>query len=105
MNRKNSLLTVLILLTMMALGPANTLATGGGSAPGAPGATSTWTYAGKTGIGAAYEQYLNKTYSDSGPTGTISKVWFSLAQGIVTETAFGKIHEAQIKDLQFLVTG
>ena len=53
----------------------------------------------------SYERYLNRAYSDSGATGTISKVWFSIAQGIVTETAWGKIHEGQIKDLQFLVTG
>ena len=81
------------------------LAVGGGAAFGAPGAPSVWTYAGKTGIGTSYETYANKQYSDTGETGTISKVWFSLAEGIVTETAFGEIHKAQIKDLQFLITG
>lgn len=69
------------------------------------GVTSTWNYAGKTGIGTSYEQYVNEQYSDSAPTGTVSKVWFSITQGIITETAYGLIHEAQIKDLQFLVTG
>jgi glucoamylase len=62
-------------------------------------------YAGKKGIGTSYARYLNRTYSDGGATGTISKVWFSIAQGIVTETAWGEIHEGQIKDLRFLVTG
>lgn len=77
---------------------------------GAPGArqsqdNATWTYAGKTGIGTSYERYLNRQYQDNGPTGRIAKVWFSIAQGIITETAYGRIDEAQIKDLQFLVTG
>jgi hypothetical protein len=31
-------------------------------APGAPGAASTWSYAGKTGIGTSYEQYLDNQY-------------------------------------------
>ena len=81
-------------------------AVGGGQASGAPGLSSVWSYAGKQGIGTSYEQYDdNNTYSDGGSTNDISKVWFSLAQGIVTETAFGEIDRAQIKDLQFLVTG
>ncbi|HAO33477.1 MAG TPA: glucan 1,4-alpha-glucosidase, partial [Candidatus Competibacteraceae bacterium] len=81
-----------------------------GATGGAPGAqqsqeNATWAYAGKTGIGTSYERYLNRQYQDHGPTGRLSKVWFSIAQGIITETAYGRIDEAQIKDLQFLVTG
>ncbi|HET6521582.1 MAG TPA: glucan 1,4-alpha-glucosidase [Geminicoccaceae bacterium] len=76
-----------------------------GGAPGFPGAPSVWTYAGKTGVGTSYERYVGGRYEDGGPTGVVSKVWFSLADGIVTETAHGMIHEAQIKDLQLLVTG
>ena len=64
-----------------------------------------WTYAGKTGVGTSYERYLVGRYLDGGPTGVVSKVWFSIAQGVVSETAHGLIHEAQIKDLQFLITG
>ncbi|MGB0833995.1 MAG: glucan 1,4-alpha-glucosidase [Psychrobium sp.] len=75
------------------------------AAPGAPGAPSTWAYAGKTGIGSSYEAYKDLAYSDEAATGKVSKVWFSLAQGIITETMFGLIHEAQIKDMQFVVTG
>jgi glucoamylase len=57
-------------------------------------------------VGTSYEAYTtNGQYADDGPTGAISRVWFSLAEGIVTETAHGLIHEAQIRDLQFLVTG
>ncbi|MDY6806294.1 MAG: glycoside hydrolase family 15 protein, partial [Cyanobacteriota bacterium] len=87
------------------LGTNAAWAVGGGQAFGAPGSPSFWSYAAKQGIGTSYEEYVDKTYQDSGPTNTISKVWFSLAQGIVTETAFGEIDRAQIKDLQFLVTG
>jgi glucoamylase len=75
------------------------------SAPGAPGAASTWAYSGKTGVGTSYEMYQGKGYSDQADTGTVSKVWFSLAQGIITETMFGMIHEAQLKELQFIIKG
>ncbi|MBU4261526.1 MAG: glucan 1,4-alpha-glucosidase [Proteobacteria bacterium] len=79
----------------------------GGGAPGAQQAqdNATWTYAGKTGIGTSFERYADRQYSDTGPSGPISRVWFSIAQGIITETAYGRIDAAQIKDLQFLVTG
>jgi glucoamylase len=74
-------------------------------APGAPGAESRWVFSGKTGIGTSYEQYLDGSYSDKAPTGKVSKVWFSLADGIVTETMFGLIHEAQLKEMQFFIKG
>ncbi len=67
------------------------------SAPGAPGADGTWAYAGKTGIGTAYAPY--------GPRRARSKVWFSLAKGVLTETMFGLIHEAQLRELSFAVKG
>jgi len=75
------------------------------TAPGAPGQLSTWSYAGKTGIGTSYEHYLNGQYQDKAATGVVSKVWFSLANGIVTETMAGLIHQAQIRELQFVVKG
>lgn len=74
-------------------------------APGAPGKASVWAYAGKTGIGTSYEAYSNGVYSDEGETGKVSKVWFSLAQGVLTETMYGLIHESQIKDMQLVVIG
>ncbi|WP_419251766.1 glucan 1,4-alpha-glucosidase [Caulobacter sp. ErkDOM-YI] len=73
------------------------------TAPGAPGAPSTWAYAAKTGVGAAYEAYVDGAYKDGGRTGTVSKVWFSIADGVLTETMYGLIHEAQIKQLRFAV--
>lgn len=75
------------------------------TAPGAPGQPSTWSYAGKTGIGTAYEQYQDGRYADTASTGIVSKVWFSLAQGILTETMAGMIHEAQLRELQLVVQG
>lgn len=75
------------------------------NAPGAPGEAPFWAYAGKTGIGTSFEQYQNGHYSDDAPTAKVSKVWFSIAKGMITETMFGLIHQAQIKDMQFVVVG
>lgn len=74
-------------------------------APGAPGAASHWSYSGKTGIGTSYETYTNNQYLDTGASGKISKVWFSIAQGVLTETMFGLIHEAQLQEASFYVKG
>ena len=73
-------------------------------APGIPGSDPTWAFAGKTGIGTSYEPYTDGSYQDSAEN-PISRVWFSLAQGIITETMFGLIHNAQLKEMQFVVTG
>jgi len=73
------------------------------TAPGAPGAPSTWAYAAKTGVGASYEAYVDGAYKDGGRTGVVSKVWFSIADGVLTETMYGLIHEAQIKQMRFAV--
>ena len=72
-------------------------------APGAPGAPPVWSSAAKTGVGASYEAYVDGQYRDGGPTGAVSRVWFSIADGILTETMYGLIHEAQIKALRFAV--
>ena len=72
-----------------------------GVAPGAPGAPPVWSSAAKTGAGASYEAYVDGQYRDGGPTGAVSKVWYSIADGVLTETMYGLIHEAQIKALRF----
>ena len=72
-------------------------------APGAPGDAPTWSTAAKTGAGASYEAYVDGQYRDGGRTGALSKVWFSVADGMLTETMYGLIHEAQIKALRFAV--
>lgn len=74
-------------------------------APGAPGDPPTWSSAAKTGAGASYEAYIDGQYRDGGRTGAVSRVWYSIADGVLTETMYGLIHEAQIKALRFaLVT-
>ncbi|WP_013334255.1 glucan 1,4-alpha-glucosidase [Gloeothece verrucosa] len=106
MNVKRWLWVNLITLCcVLSLGTNVAWAVGGGQAPGAPGVPSVWSYAGKQGIGTSYENYVNNIYQDNVATGVVSKVWFTLAQGIITETAYGEIDLAQINDLQFLVTG
>ncbi|MBC6983399.1 glucan 1,4-alpha-glucosidase [Caulobacter sp. 17J80-11] len=74
-----------------------------GTVPPAPQAPTTWAYAAKTGVGASYEAYVDGAYKDGGPTGTVSKVWYSIADGVLTETMYGLIHQAQIKQLRFAV--
>lgn len=76
-----------------------------GVAPGAPGKAAVWSYAGKTGIGTSYEAYTNGAYKDGGSSGAISKVWFSIARGVLTETMYGLIHEAQLQEMEFFVQG
>jgi glucoamylase len=63
----------------------------------------TWASAAKTAVGASYEAYVDGRYQDGGPTGHVSRVWFSVADGVLTETMYGLIHEAQIKRLRFAV--
>ncbi|WP_031235402.1 glucan 1,4-alpha-glucosidase [Asticcacaulis sp. AC402] len=77
----------------------------GGKATDGPGMPSPWSYSAKTGIGTAYEAYADFQFSDKAVTGKVSKVWFSLANGIVTETMYGLIHHAQIREMQIAVTG
>lgn len=108
MKKYNIITTSLLMLGLTACSADNTIPKKemtNLSAPGAPGDDPFWSYAGKTGIGTSYEQYQNGKYSNDAKTGTVSKVWFSIAKGMITETMFGLIHQAQIKDMQFVVTG
>lgn len=66
-------------------------------APGGPGAVGVWAYAGKSGVGTSYEPY-----GANGRAGK-SKVWFSVADGFLTETMYGLINQAQIKTAKFAV--
>jgi glucoamylase len=106
---KKNLLTLIISSLLLSAcsdhSSTNSSAPADSVAPGAPGAPSVWAYAGKTGIGTSFEQYTNGAYSDSGASGAISKVWFSVAQGVLTETMYGLIHEAQLQELQFFIKG
>lgn len=109
MKKYNLITATLLAAGLVACGAQNTQTNTGVqtsvSAPGAPGVEPFWAYSGKTGIGTSFEQYQDGQYSDSAATGTVSKVWFSIAKGMITETMFGLIHQAQIKDMQFIVVG
>lgn len=100
-----SLVSIAIFAALTGCQPAQQPTSTATTAPGAPGSPATWSYAGKTGIGTAYEQYVNGQYQDNAATGAVSKVWFSLAQGVLTETMAGLIHQAQLRELQLLVQG
>lgn len=69
--------------------PSNPSGSNGG-AFGHPGFPPTWTTSSKDGMGTAYS--------------TASRVWFTLAQGIITEVYYPTIDRPQIRDAQFLVT-
>jgi glucoamylase len=100
--------TSLVALALSACSPAdpqvNIQAQVVNVAPGTPGIAPTWAFSGKTGIGTSYEPYVNNQYQDTAAN-PVSKVWFSIAQGILTETMFGLIHNAQLKELQFIISG
>lgn len=57
---------------------------------GKPGSPPNWSPASKQGIGTARND--------------ISKVWFTIANGIVTEVFYPTVDTANTKDLQFLIT-
>jgi glucoamylase len=59
-------------------------------APGAPGGSSSWTTGAKQGLGTS--------------TTAQSKVWYTIARGVVTEVYFPQIDTANVQDLQLIVT-
>src|SRR3954471_13262768 len=60
------------------------------AAPGGPGMPPRWTRGAKEAVGTAYS--------------TASRVWYTVAAGILTEVFYPTIDTAQIRDLQFLIT-
>ena len=61
-----------------------------GDAPGAPGASPTWRTGDKDGVGTALS-------SDS-------KVWYTLAEGTLSEVYYPAADTANLRDLGFVVT-
>ena len=59
-------------------------------APGGPGITPKWTFGAKDAVGTAYS--------------VSSRLWYTLANGVITEVYFPTIDTPQMRDLQFLVT-
>ncbi len=66
---------------------------------------SPWSSGIKQIFGTAYEAYdsANK-YSANSPTAPLSKVWFTGAQGVLTEVYWPTLDTPQIRDSEFLVT-
>jgi glucoamylase len=97
-----SMLAGLVLVGYAAPGPDLEMR----AAPGAPGAVPTWSNAEKVGIGSSYEAYDEAgQYSEASPTAPISKVWFSLGEDRITEVIWGLIHEAQIREIRYILVG
>jgi glucoamylase len=63
---------------------------GAAAAPDGPGVGSAWTTGAKQGLGTA--------------TTLQSKVWYTIAQGIVTEVYFPQVDTPDVQDLQLIVT-
>src|SRR5215469_8559573 len=59
-------------------------------APGAPGVGSAWTTGAKQGLGTS--------------TTVQSKVWYTIAQGIVTEVYYPQVDVPNVQDLQLVIT-
>src|SRR5215813_8220789 len=57
---------------------------------GHPGLEPRWTHGNKDGVGTAY----------SGE----SRIWFTIFQGVITETYFPTVDHPQLRDLQYLIT-
>src|SRR5208282_5486631 len=60
------------------------------AAPGGPGIPPRWTRGSKDAVGTAYS--------------TSSRIWYTLANGVVTECYYPTIDSPQIRDLQYLVS-
>lgn len=107
MNRSGAIVSAMLAVGMTACAVPTVTSLGGESiAPGAPGSPATWSNAEKVAIGTAYEAYdAEGQFSEASPTFPISKVWFSLTKDRITEVMWGLIHEAQIREIRFVVVG
>jgi glucoamylase len=59
-------------------------------APGGPGIPPKWTFGAKDGIGTAYS--------------VSSRMWYTVASGVVTEVYYPTIDSPQLRDMQFMVS-
>lgn len=82
-----ALLTTAVLVTAFLSSPASAAAV---PAPDAPGGPASWTTGAKQGIGTS--------------TTTTSKVWYTLADGILSEVYYPRVDVADVQDLQLIVT-
>lgn len=66
---------------------------------------ASWSSGTKQFYGTSFESYdINGKYSSSSLSAPISKLWFTGAQGIVSEVFWPTLDRKQIRDLQFLVS-
>ncbi len=74
-------------------------------APGAPGIAFPWATSKKQGVGTAYEAYdRGIRYGNTSASAPISKVWYTIARGILTEVYYPRIDNPQSRDTQIVVT-
>ena len=87
------------------IGAADPLQQRDGEAAGKKDNAGTWAPAVKQFVGTAYEAYdKDFKYSSASTTAPISKVWFTGAQGVLTEIFWPAVDVAQTRDHQLLVT-
>lgn len=85
--KKRKRLTLITPFALLLLFPFVLLAQ---DAPGGPGQLPTWTSAGKEAIGTSFT--------------TQSKVWFTLAKGILTEVYYPRVDTPDVRTLEFAVS-
>lgn len=80
-------------------------AAAGGQAPRTGMLQEFWSSGIKQAFATAFEAYDTEgAYSAQSPTAPISKTWFTVADGVLTEAYWPLLDRPQIRDLQFLVT-
>ena len=76
-----------------------------GMAPGAPGAPSNWSSSVKQGVGTAYAEYdRDLNYPADSKSAHTSKVWFTIARGVVSEVFYPRIDTPQTRQTELLIT-
>ncbi len=96
--------SLLIVMCALVCSPISNAKVSGG-APGGPGIDHSWTNGDKEGVGTAYESYdANGGFSSSSSTAPISKVWFTIGDGILNEVYYPSVDKAQIRDHQLIIT-
>ena len=66
---------------------------------------SSWAAGGKEAFGTAFEAYdEDGAYSARSATAPISRVWFTVAQGVASEIYWPTLDRKQIRDIQYLVS-
>lgn len=98
-------LTQVIILTVIVISASAFASRGSEGPPRQANVPGFWASGVKQAFGTAYEAYdHNVRFSDESPTAPLSKVWFTAAQGVLSEVFWPSADTAQVRDSQFLVT-